>query len=68
MTQVTYKGMPLYTFVGDQKPGDAKGQGIKDVGHTWTAAATSAASSSAAAPAAPAATSTSSASGGGYGY
>ena len=34
--QVTYKGMPLYTFAQDQKPGDAGGQGIKDVG-TWTA-------------------------------
>jgi predicted lipoprotein with Yx(FWY)xxD motif len=34
--QVTYKGMPLYTFASDQQPGEAKGQGIKDVG-TWTA-------------------------------
>jgi predicted lipoprotein with Yx(FWY)xxD motif len=34
--QVTYKGMPLYTFASDQQPGDAKGQGLKDVG-TWTA-------------------------------
>jgi len=33
--QVTYKGMPLYTFGQDQSPGEAKGQGIKDVG-TWT--------------------------------
>ncbi len=33
--QVTYKGMPLYTFAQDQAPGEAKGQGIKDVG-TWT--------------------------------
>ncbi len=35
-TQVTYKGMPLYTFAADTSPGDVKGQGIKDVG-TWTA-------------------------------
>jgi predicted lipoprotein with Yx(FWY)xxD motif len=34
--QVAYKGMPLYTFAQDAKPGDAKGQGIKDVG-TWSA-------------------------------
>ena len=37
-TQVTYKGKPLYTFAGDQKPGDAKGEGFKDVG-VWHAAA-----------------------------
>ncbi len=36
-TQVTYKGRPLYAFVGDSKPGDANGEGIKDVG-TWHAA------------------------------
>jgi predicted lipoprotein with Yx(FWY)xxD motif len=35
--QVTYKGLPLYTFANDRKPGDAKGQGFKDVG-TWRAA------------------------------
>ncbi len=34
--QVTFKGEPLYTFVGDTKPGEAKGQGLKDVG-VWTA-------------------------------
>jgi predicted lipoprotein with Yx(FWY)xxD motif len=33
--QVTYKGLPLYTFAQDQ-PGEAKGQGLKDVG-TWSA-------------------------------
>jgi predicted lipoprotein with Yx(FWY)xxD motif len=66
ITQVTYKGMPLYTFVGDQKPGDVKGQGIKDEGHTWSADTTSAGSASAPTPA-PAASTTSS-SGGGYGY
>jgi predicted lipoprotein with Yx(FWY)xxD motif len=60
--QVTYKGMPLYTFAQDQKAGDAKGQGIKDVG-TWSAVKTSAAVSSKPAPA-PASTS----SGGGYTY
>ena len=34
--QVTYKGTPLYTFAQDQSPGQANGQGIKDVG-TWHA-------------------------------
>lgn len=59
--QVTYQGRPLYTFVGDQKPGDAKGQGIKDRGSTWSTAG-------AAAGSAPAASTSSSSSGGGYGY
>jgi predicted lipoprotein with Yx(FWY)xxD motif len=34
--QVTYKGRPLYTFSGDKKPGQVKGEGLKDVG-TWHA-------------------------------
>jgi predicted lipoprotein with Yx(FWY)xxD motif len=29
--QTTYKGMPLYYFSGDAKPGDANGQGLNDV-------------------------------------
>ncbi len=72
--QVTYKGMPLYTFAQDQKPGDAGGQGIKDVG-TWTAVTVSPTRSSAPGAAAPATTSTETAppansggGGGGYGY
>lgn len=36
-TQVTFKGLPLYSFNGDSKPGEANGQGLKDVG-TWHAA------------------------------
>lgn len=36
-SQVTYKGRPLYSFNGDVKPGEANGEGIKDVG-TWHAA------------------------------
>lgn len=60
--QVTYKGMPLYTFSGDRKAGQAKGQGIKDVG-TWNAVTSAGTASTA-----PAQTTTSPASGGGYGY
>jgi predicted lipoprotein with Yx(FWY)xxD motif len=37
-TQVTYKGLPLYTFNGDIRTGEVNGEGIKDVG-TWHAAA-----------------------------
>jgi predicted lipoprotein with Yx(FWY)xxD motif len=58
--QVTFKGMPLYTFVGDTKPGEAKGQGLKDVG-VWTAVTASGAKAATTA-------SSSSGSGGGYSY
>jgi predicted lipoprotein with Yx(FWY)xxD motif len=75
-TQVTYKGLPLYTFTGDRQPGEAKGQGIKDVG-TWSVLATSGApaSKSSSGGAAPSTTGTtpstggsSESSSGGYGY
>lgn len=36
--QVTFRGRPLYTFDGDERAGDANGEGIKDVG-TWHTAA-----------------------------
>jgi hypothetical protein len=53
--QVTYKGMPLYTFAQDHAPGEANGEGLKDVG-TWKAITTTAAAKAAApAPAANAA-------------
>jgi predicted lipoprotein with Yx(FWY)xxD motif len=35
-TQVTFKGMPIYTFEGDSKKGEANGEGLKDVG-VWHA-------------------------------
>ena len=35
-TQVTFKGMPVYTFSGDSAKGQANGEGIKDVG-VWHA-------------------------------
>jgi predicted lipoprotein with Yx(FWY)xxD motif len=70
--QVTYKGMPLYTFAQDQRPGDAKGEGFKDVG-TWNAVTAAGASSTAAPPASssatpPASQTTPAESGGGYHY
>ena len=33
--QVTYGGHPLYYYVGDQKPGDTKGQGLNQFGAEW---------------------------------
>jgi predicted lipoprotein with Yx(FWY)xxD motif len=72
--QVTYKGMQLYTFAQDQKPGDAAGQGIKDVG-TWAAVTVAAASSgggaattTATTPAETTPPAGSGGGGGGYGY
>jgi predicted lipoprotein with Yx(FWY)xxD motif len=71
--QVTYKKMPLYTFAQDRAPGEANGQGIKDVG-TWSAVTVSTNRSSSAPAAAPATTHTETtapeSSGGGksYGY
>lgn len=34
--QVTYGGLPLYTFVKDHKPGDTNGEGVKAFGGEWT--------------------------------
>jgi predicted lipoprotein with Yx(FWY)xxD motif len=36
-SQVTYRGLPLYTFANDHNPGDASGNGFHDVG-VWRAA------------------------------
>ncbi|HEV8064946.1 MAG TPA: hypothetical protein VGP46_08950 [Acidimicrobiales bacterium] len=33
--QVTYNGMPLYTFTGDSSAGQANGQKLKDTWGTW---------------------------------
>ena len=63
--QVTYKGSPLYTFKGDHKPGDVKGNGFKDVG-TWLTLSVSGASSSPPPP--PTTTGYGYGSGGGGGY
>jgi predicted lipoprotein with Yx(FWY)xxD motif len=48
--QVTYRGKPLYSFAQDGKPGDAKGEGFKDVG-VWHVAAIGSASTPAPTPA-----------------
>jgi predicted lipoprotein with Yx(FWY)xxD motif len=56
-TQATFDGHPLYTFVGDTAPGQAKGNGLNAAGGLWHEITTS----GSAAP-----VSTSSAGGGGY--
>ena len=33
--QVTFEGKPLYTYLGDSRPGETSGQGIVDSGGTW---------------------------------
>jgi predicted lipoprotein with Yx(FWY)xxD motif len=35
--QVTYYGHPLYTYVGDKKPGEANGNDVKAFGGQWHA-------------------------------
>jgi predicted lipoprotein with Yx(FWY)xxD motif len=52
-TQVTYRGLPLYTFNEDRRPGDVKGNGFKDVG-TWLAASATSGGRTAPARSAPA--------------
>src|SRR3954447_3309661 len=34
---ITYAGHPLYTYAGDTKPGDVKGQGLDQFGAEWYA-------------------------------
>src|SRR5215471_12773218 len=59
-TQATYNGHPLYTYVADKAPGQAKGNGLNLSGGVWHEVTVS----GAAAPA----PSSSPTSGGGYGY
>jgi predicted lipoprotein with Yx(FWY)xxD motif len=58
--QATFDGHPLYTFVGDTAPGQAKGNGLNAAGGLWHEVTTS--GSAAPAPAG------ASSGGGGYGY
>jgi predicted lipoprotein with Yx(FWY)xxD motif len=37
ISQLTYNGHPLYTFVNDEKPGDTNGEGINAFGGSWFA-------------------------------
>src|SRR6478752_10135112 len=41
ISQLTYNGHPLYTFVNDKKPGDTNGEGVKAFGGSWFAVAPS---------------------------
>jgi predicted lipoprotein with Yx(FWY)xxD motif len=77
MKQVTYKGHPLYYYVGDSAPGQANGQGSNSFGAKWwlvtpsgdsvTASVTSFTPGSASGPVAPASTpSTTKSAGGGW--
>jgi predicted lipoprotein with Yx(FWY)xxD motif len=58
--QATYNGHPLYTFVGDTAPGQAKGNGLNAFGGLWHEVTTSNATSHTGG--------SSAGSGGGYGY
>jgi len=59
-TQATFDGHPLYTFVGDTAPGQAKGNGLNAFGGLWHEVTTSGST--------PAGSSSSGSGGGGYGY
>jgi predicted lipoprotein with Yx(FWY)xxD motif len=59
--QATYNGHPLYTYVSDTAPGQAKGNGVNLSGGIWHEATVTGS-----APAAPASSSSSGGSGGGY--
>ena len=59
--QATFDGHPLYTFVGDTAPGQAKGNGLNAAGGLWHEITTSG-------TAAPAPAGSSSSGSGGYGY
>ena len=61
--QATFDGHPLYTFVGDTAPGQAKGNGLNAAGGLWHEITTSGTAATA-----PAGGSSSGSSGGGYGY
>jgi predicted lipoprotein with Yx(FWY)xxD motif len=68
--QVTYAGHPLYTFVEDEGPGEANGNGSEAFGGTWSALDESGAAveGSASGEAEESEESSESSSGGGYGY
>jgi predicted lipoprotein with Yx(FWY)xxD motif len=49
-TQATYNGHPLYTYVGDTAPGQAKGNGLNLSGGVWHEVTVSVAQAAAAHP------------------
>ena len=63
--QATYMGHPLYTYIGDKSPGQAKGNGLNLSGGLWYEMTVS---GSTPAPNSAATASSTSAAGGGYGY
>ena len=65
--QVTYDGHPLYTFAGDAKAGEAKGNGVNASGGLWYEMTVSGATPAAVAAKA-SASAKSTAKSGGYGY
>jgi predicted lipoprotein with Yx(FWY)xxD motif len=65
-SQVAYDGHPLYYYVGDHGPGQAKGQGLNQFGALWYVLSP-AGTAITSAPTTPAPSSTGS-SGNGYGY
>jgi predicted lipoprotein with Yx(FWY)xxD motif len=60
-TQASYNGPPLYTYIADKAPGQAKGNGLNISGGVWHEVTVSGA-------AAPAPAHSTSSGGGGYGY
>jgi predicted lipoprotein with Yx(FWY)xxD motif len=62
--QVTYHGMPLYTFTADKSPGQVNGQDLTDSFGTWFVVATKGGSTATTAPSSGVTTTTSASSGG----
>lgn len=67
-TQVTYHDHPLYYYVGDQKRGQAAGQGLDQFGGRWYVLSAQGLAVTSAASSTPAGGGTSSGAGSGYGY
>jgi predicted lipoprotein with Yx(FWY)xxD motif len=66
--QVTYHGMPLYTFTGDTSAGQANGQDLKDTWGTWFVIVTKASTAPTTTAPAGGATTTTAPGGGGVGF
>jgi len=71
-TQVTYGGLPLYTYTADSSPGDVTGNGINSFGALWYAvqpnSSNAPAGSSSNGTSSTGSSTTSGSSSGGYGY